>query len=164
MIYKFETVDDFAVTLEYLAGSIGAETPAQLTSIARALQTIRWDFPAPEPLTKAGNFYGFGECVAARAVCYAELRANDTFSYARGLLEAAPGKPPVRKMCFLHQAAKLSRGFKLAAIRVGNGTAAYIENPVINEALACEFLKEGWNCLFVRKCARREAMDSCKER
>jgi len=142
---------DLALALDYLAERVGVEDPSQLEALARALLAARWEFPPPERVTTHAATYGYRKCVATHGISSAEVSQCRRLSWARSLLQPIPEKPVVRKLCFLHQAAKLSPGFRLVATRSDSGAAAYIKNDVLNEDSACRLLKAGWSCLFVRK-------------
>lgn len=150
MIPAFGTADDFAYAVEYLARAVGTASPAQLRIIARALGTVWWNLPSPRPVADAGDVGGFHTCVAAKVFLQTESRAEQSFPFARELLEEIPGKSPVRKMCYLHDVTERQRGYRLAAVRNGNQTVAYIENRVLGETAACDWLTRGWGCLFVK--------------
>lgn len=150
MIRTFGTLEDFASTIEYLARTVGTGSARQLQVIARALAAVDWDLPSPQPVPAAGGVGGFNVCVAATALLRAPSSAAAAFPYAQRLLEGVPEKPAVRKICYLHDAAERPRGYRLAAVRGENGTAAYIDNPVLGENEACDWLTLGWGCLFVQ--------------
>ncbi|UCH78653.1 MAG: hypothetical protein JSU81_01510 [Candidatus Coatesbacteria bacterium] len=156
MIETFGTIEDFACTVEYLARAVGTASATQLRIIARALGAVDWDLPSPRPVAAAGEVGGFNMCVAASAILRPEAPAA-ALPYARTLLEKVPGKPAVCKMCYLHDVTARPRGYRLAAVRDDNGTAAYIENPVLGESDACGWLNRGWGCLFVKNGSGREA-------
>lgn len=150
MIRTFGTIQDFACAVEYLARAVGTASAAQLRIIARALGAVDWNLPSPRPLGATGEVGGFNMCVAATAILGSEAPAGPAFYHARTLLEGVPGKPAVRKMCYLHDATERPRGYRLAAVRDENGTAAYIDNPILGENDACVWLTRGWGCLFVK--------------
>lgn len=128
---------------------VGADTPLHLHGIARALYIVNWDLPRPVPVTPERNVFGFLTCLGEEA-CRVLTRDDDrTPRVARALLEPLPAKRGLRKMCLVHDRARLNRGFRLVASRGNDGTAAYVPNGVISEEKACEFLKKGWRCLFV---------------
>ena len=151
MIPEFGTDDDFAYALEYLARVVGTASPTQLRIIARALRAVAWDVPPPHPVADAGRVGGFNTCMAARMIHQTESHSEQVFPHARELLEEIPRKSPVRKMCYLHDATERPRGYRLAAVGNGNYTAAYIENRVLGETAACDWLSRGWRCLFVKE-------------
>jgi hypothetical protein len=142
--------DDFAYAVEYLARVVGTASPIQLRIIARALGAVNWNLPPPRPIGDAGGVGGYHTCVAARMILRTESHAGQAFPFARGLLEKIPGKSPVRKMCYLHDAAERPRGYRLAAVGNGNGSTAYIENRTLGQTDACDWLSRGWGCLFVK--------------
>lgn len=142
-------MEEFAYALEYLVRLVGADTPAHLQGIARALCIVNWDLPRPEPVTPERNIFGFHFCLCETACDYLAAGGNALPLNADTLLDPLPSKPGIRKMCFIHYKAKLTPGFRFIAARGENGTAAYVPNGVISEEKACDFLKKGWRCLFV---------------
>jgi len=150
VIPAFGTIDDFAYAVEYLARVVGTASPTQLRIIARALGAVGWNLPPPRAVADTGGVGGFNSCVAAGIILRAESGAEQAFPFARRLLEEIPGKSPVRKMCYLHDAAERPQGYRLAAVGNGNHRAAYIENRVLGETAACDWLARGWRCLFVK--------------
>lgn len=151
MLTAFETIGDFALVLEYLAATVGADTPTQLLVIARALRAIPWNLPSPEPLTPDRSICGYGECVAHRAVTTKEISAERRLPHVRELFEPLPRQPAIKKICFLHEAAKVSPGYKLVAMHGENGTVAFVENDAVNETTARKFIRDGYSCVFVKQ-------------
>jgi hypothetical protein len=153
--YDSDNFRDFALALEYTVRRYGADSPAQLRSIAYALNHSRWNLPRPEPLTADGSVTGYkrclGECVVERLVDLEPFRAPA----CRKLLEPISPKPVIRKFCYVGRVAGLVPGGRLVAARVTAGTAAYIENAVIGAEEACRYLQRGWACVFVDPEAER---------
>jgi hypothetical protein len=93
-----ESLGFFAFSLEYLALTVGAETPTQLRVIARALRSINWYLPSPEPLTPDRRICGYGECLARRAVRRTEENSERRLPHARGLFEPISRPPAIKKI------------------------------------------------------------------
>jgi len=142
-------MEEFAYALEYLVRLVGADTPVHLHGIARALCLVNWDLPRPEPVTPERNVYGFLTCLGEETCRVLADDGGPPPHKTRALLEPLPSKTGLRKMCLVHDQARLNRGFRLVATRGDDGTAAYVPNDVIAEEKACDFLKKGWRCLFV---------------
>lgn len=150
-----DTMEEFAYALEYLVRLVGVDTPVHLHGIARALHIVNWDLPRPEPVTAERNVFGFHACLCETACDFLAAGDNAPPLNAHALLDYVPSKPAIRKMCFVHHKAKLTPGFRFVAARSENGTAAYVPNGVISEEEACDFLKKGWCCLFVKNTPAR---------
>jgi hypothetical protein len=143
--------DDFPFALDYLARTFGVETPAELAVVARSLQNVRWALDNPGAVNAGGELFGFRKCVVETTVDAAERDAGCELPGARALLTPVPAKPAVKTMCFIHQAANLTPGFRLAAVRGSNGNAAFFGDRLRGETESRALLKSGWTCLFFRR-------------